>query len=93
MLRRTRNILPDWRETVYNQLETLAQPYVDSEYPNVKLLPLWHDTKSEILDSLFKAGYASLATTDSGFYGKGLYGAYEAEYSYRVYSQGALILN
>jgi hypothetical protein len=37
--------------------------------------------------------YANLATTDGGFFGKGLYSAYEAEYSYRVYGKGALILN
>ena len=34
-----------------------------------------------------------LATTDPGFFGNGIYSAREAEYSYRVYSQGALILN
>jgi len=56
---------------------------------------MWHGTKKAIVDSIFKTGYANLATTDSGYFGKGVYGAYEAEYSYRVYAKqgGALILN
>jgi ribosomal protein L36 len=78
---------------VHEQCEVLAKPYIDGEYPNVKLLPVWHGTRPEMLDSIFTIGYESLAITDSGFYGKGLYGTYEAEYAYRVYSQGALILN
>lgn len=82
-----------WRQTVYDSFETLVRPYLDSDYPAVKFLPMWHGTKPEILDSLFKTGYANLATTDSGFLGKGIYFASEAEYSQRVYSQGALLLN
>lgn len=82
-----------WRQTVYDNFETLARSYLDPDYPAVKLLPMWHGTRPEILDSLFKTGYANLATTDSGFLGKGIYFAYEAEYSHRVYSQGALLLN
>lgn len=52
-----------------------------------------------ILDSIFQIGYSNLAILDSGYFGKGLYGAHEAEYSYRVYgpgvkgANGALILN
>ena len=82
-----------WRKKTSELFESMAKPYIDSEYPAVKLLPLWHGTRPEILDSLFRIGYANLATTDTGFFGKGIYSAGEAEYSYRVYSHGALILN
>lgn len=82
-----------WRGEVGALCEKLAAPYQDFEHPAVKILPLWHGTKPEILDSLFKTGYVNLASTDSGFFGKGIYSAHEAEYSYRVYSRGALILN
>ncbi len=88
-----------WRAETNQKFEDLAKPYKDPEYPAVKILPLWHGTKRGILDSIFRTGYANLATTDSGFFGKGLYGAHEAEYSYRVYGPGAnptdgvLILN
>ena len=71
----------------------MAKPYLDPNYPAVKILPLWHGTRPEILDSIFRAGYANLATTDSGYFGKGFYSAYEARYSYSVYAKGALILN
>ena len=84
-----------WRAQVYEQFKGMAKPYQDSDYPSVYLLPMWHGTKADIVDSICRTGYANLAITDSGFLGKGIYGAYEAEYSYRVYAKqgGALILN
>ena len=83
----------EWREKIHLMYEALAKPYRDPEYPAVKLLPLWHGTSPAIVDSICRTGYANLATTDGGFFGKGLYSAYEAEYANRVYSKGALILN
>lgn len=83
----------NWRSEINELLEKMAAPYTDNDYPAVKLLPLWHGTKLSVLESLFKTGYANLASTDSGFFGKGIYSAHEAEYSYRVYSEGALIVN
>ena len=85
----------DWRGEVHQQFKAMAKPYQDSDYPSVNLLPMWHGTKKEIVDSIFRTGYVNLATTDTGFFGKGIYGAHEAEYSYRVYAKegGALILN
>ena len=95
---------PQWRLATDRKWAELAKPQADPAYPAVKIVPLWHGTKRGILDSLFRTGYANLAITDSGFFGRGLYGAYEAEYSYRVYgpgnsnqcktpAEGALILN
>ncbi len=84
---------PQWRAGTNKKFEDMAKPYTDSDYPSVKLLPLWHGTNPEILPSIFSAGYAILSTVDVGFFGSGIYGAYEAEYSKRVYSSGALILN
>jgi TPR repeat protein/serine/threonine protein kinase len=81
------------RQKTFELFEQYSKPYVDPDFPAVKLLPLWHGTKPEVLASLFTTGYANLATTDSGYFGKGIYGAWEAEYSQRVYSKGALILN
>ena len=81
------------RQTMNDKFIDLTKPYTDPDYPAIKLLPAWHGTKPQVLDSLFSAGYANLATTDNGFFGKGYYSAYEAEYSHRVYSKGALILN
>ena len=83
----------EWRAETHKKFEELAKPYTDNDYPAVKILPLWHGTNPAILDSIFRTGYANLASTDSGFFGKGLYGTHEAEYSHRVYGKGALILN
>lgn len=87
---------PEYKELRINTnalWKNMTANYADSHCPDVKLLPLWHGTKPEILHSIFKAGYANLATTDCGYFGKGLYSTFEAEYSYKYYYQGALILN
>lgn len=85
--------LSDWRKAVNEACNNMAVKHYDSNFPAVKILPLWHGTKADILDSIFRTGFANLATTDAGFFGKGIYSAHEAEYSHRVYSHGALILN
>jgi len=46
-----------------------------------------------VLDSLFSTGFANLASTDAGFFGKGLYATPDAEYAYQIYSKGALLVN
>ncbi len=84
---------PAQRQKTHSLLEQISGPYTDPDYPDVKIIPAWHGTKPEILDSIFRIGYSNLAFTDAGFFGKGLYSAYEAEYSHRAYSKGALILN
>ncbi len=62
-------------------------------YHNVQLFPAFHGTKAPLLDSIFRTGFANLATTDSGFFGKGIYNTSHAEYAHRVYSDGTLLYN
>jgi energy-coupling factor transporter ATP-binding protein EcfA2 len=81
-----------WRKKIHMLSQEMASFYKDSDYPNVKILPLWHGTDPAVLDSIFKAGYANLAKTDPGFFGKGLYGTTEAEYAYRIYGKGNILL-
>lgn len=83
----------EWRAAIHSMFEKMTATYQDLDCPNVKLLPVWHGTQSKVLPSLFAGGFASLALVDAGYFGKGIYGAYEAEYAYRVYSKGALLLN
>ena len=76
----------------------MSEPYTDPDYPAVRLVPAWHGTQQDFLKGIFTIGYSALATTDTGYFGKGLYSAYEAEYPYRVYTKkhgenGSLILN
>lgn len=85
------------REEVYKTYKAMAAKHADEQYPHLKLLPMWHGTKAGVIDSICKTGFANLALTDSGYFGKGIYSAYEAEYSWRVYCQngandGVLIL-
>lgn len=79
--------IKNWRQRVSD--EWIAMASREHTYPNIKLLPFWHGTDPAILGSIFETGYANLATTDSGFFGKGLYFANAAEYAYRCYSRGA----
>jgi len=61
---------------------------------SVHMIPLWHGTKNnkETLDSICSTGFASLAFTDDGYFGKGIYGTPQAEYSARVYGKGVCFL-
>lgn len=84
---------PEERQKVYDRWLTFSLPYADHHYPHVKLLPAWHGTKPAYLDSIFRVGYSNLSYTDDGYFGKGLYSTREADYAYRAYCQGALIVN
>jgi hypothetical protein len=89
---------PELRQETYSLFEKMSEPYTDPDYPDVKLVPVWHGTKREYLDSIFQVGYSNLAKVDVGYFGRGIYSAYEAEYTYNVYVKnqdinGALILN
>jgi len=81
------------RSEIHTTLENMTAPYQDSNFPNVKLLPVWHGTRADILPSLFKTGFAALTSTDVGYFGKGLYSSYEADYAYKIYCKGALLVN
>ena len=72
---------PSWRAAIHQQLETLTKPNWDEDYPDVKLLPLWHGTQKDKLNSLLSAGYTPFCTTDNGYFGKGIYAAHEAAYA------------
>lgn len=83
----------EWRHQVHGMFEAWAQPYKDDDYPNVKIIPGWHGTKSfEVVEKIGKKGFANLAKTDEGFFGKGLYFTENAEYARRVYSHGTLVM-
>ena len=64
-----------------------------STYQHVQLFPAFHGTKASLLDSIFETGFANVATTDNGFFGKGIYNTGYAEYAHRVYSDGTLLFN
>ena len=64
-----------------------------STYQHVQFLPMFHGTKATLVDSIFQTGFANLATTDSGFFGKGIYNTSYAEYAHRVYSDGTILFN
>jgi len=65
---------------------SLSSVYPGSHYQGITLLPMWHGTSRGTLSSIFKTSFAPLSKTDPGFFGKGLYFAWEAEYAYNVYS-------
>ncbi len=89
----------EWREKSHSILEVMAAPHQDPSCPRVTLVPMWHGTKQELLPSILSTGFSNLATTDSGFFGKGIYAAGEAKYSWTVYGKSkknpnpALLMN
>jgi hypothetical protein len=86
--------LSGWRKEVSQYAINLSEGYTDTDYPFVHIMPTWHGTSAGAISSICETGYASLATTDAGFFGKGIYTTHEAEYAYRVYSKGGpIVLN
>jgi serine/threonine protein kinase len=69
------------RAEVARRLEDLADPWQDDDYPDVKLMPLWHGTQRDKLGSLLSAGYGAFGDTDDGYFGKGIYATFEAAYA------------
>jgi hypothetical protein len=69
------------RAEVARRLEVLTAPYNDEDYPEVKLMPLWHGTQRNKLGSLLSAGYGAFGDTDDGFFGKGIYATFDAAYA------------
>jgi len=61
---------------------------------NIPIIPLWHGSSPGIEEKILSNGYATLASTDPGFFGKGcFYGTPQTEYACRVYGKGMLLLN
>eukprot|EP00727_Mastigamoeba_balamuthi_P001369 m51a1_g11229 hypothetical protein (801) ;mRNA; r:23953-28818 len=95
------SFLPQWlnqgdivlRSAVLERLREMSAPFADPGLPHVGLVPLWHGTSAENLDSIFRAGYANLSLCDEGFFGKGIYSSFEARYAHDVFSHGALLIN
>jgi serine/threonine protein kinase/tetratricopeptide (TPR) repeat protein len=90
----------EWRTQLHKKFGQVAAPYVDNDYPDVKLVPLWHGTRMGVIKSILETGYANLGISDDGFFGRGVYSTFEAEYAYRLYStknylhtDGVLLLN
>jgi tetratricopeptide (TPR) repeat protein len=81
-----------WRKTIHQGFLDRAKPYSHSAYPDVKLMPLWHGTSADAAASICKTGYANLAHTDTGFFGKGIYFTPEAKYAYKTYSKNGILL-
>jgi serine/threonine protein kinase len=69
------------RAEVARRLEVLTEPWQDDDYPDVKLMPLWHGTQRDKLGSLLSAWYGAFGDTDDGYFGKGIYATFEAAYA------------
>lgn len=82
-----------FRQQLVKESHDLAMPYANPNYPHVHFLPLWHGTNEMVANHIFKGGYGIFTAntpgivTDDGFFGKGVYSAHEAEYTFRCYAQ------
>ncbi len=85
--RKEQGEVAEWRNTTHQILERMAAPYKDPNHPHLNLLPMWHATDAAILPSLFETGFATLGLVDAGYFGRGIYSAGEARYSYSVYGK------
>jgi len=86
----------EWRQTIHQFFTELATPFKEDPSSAVSQLLVWHGMSSQTsFQGVISTGFANLATTDPGFFGKGIYGTTHAEYAKRVYAQptGTLVLN
>ena len=94
------HVKPNWKNGHVNQklrksvdhALKLQTTHNSRYYQHVKLAAMFHGTKKFLFDSIFRTGFDNLATTDCGFFGKGIYNNSHAEYVHRVYSDGTLIM-
>jgi hypothetical protein len=76
---------PEWREAVLNQFDALTASNTDPDYPDVKLAFFFHSTHHNSVKGISAGGFANLALTDPGFYGKGIYTTNAGGYALDVY--------
>ena len=62
-----------------------CSPAMDTAARGVKEVWMWHGTKKSLVDSILQTSFANLATTDAGFFGKGLYFTPQPAYAFDVY--------
>jgi len=60
---------------------------------NITIVPVFHGTQELLVDEICETGFANLAKTDPGYFGKGIYSTPQGEYAARVYGNGACILS
>lgn len=82
----------NWRQLIHAKWLQTAEPHVDSDFPAVKLIPAWHGTRPEALQSIASTGYSNLRSTDDGYIGAGIYSTPEPKYA-QQYSRGMLLMN
>lgn len=75
---------PQHRTSIVDAVKTLARPFADPSVPDLTILPVWHGTNAVALSSNLNSSFANLASTASGYFGKGVYGTPGAEYAWRV---------
>jgi len=82
---------PEKRREIDDFYYAIGSDYVDFNYPNLRVIPTWHGTNSQIaIDSIVKWGYGVRAISNGAFFGQGIYGALEAKCAREVYQQGCI---
>jgi len=71
-----------WRKRSHDFYLQLCEHYKDStNYPNLNTIYLWHGTDESSFKSIQNTGFTPLALTDSGYFGKGIYGTLDVKYA------------
>jgi len=92
---------PKWHQDTHaSQRKSIHSRFVNytkqfspqPEDKGVSIFAGWHGTSKEVVSQICSGGFASLATTDQGFFGKGLYFTNSIDYAQRVYSKGNILL-
>lgn len=88
---------PKWeKENQINQrkkyLDRFNNLMVCNRYKGVSIVPVFHGCRKEVVYEICETGFANLKTTDSGYFGSGIYGSPQSEYAGTVYGEGVVML-
>ena len=97
--------LERWEETAkyYSPFSITWEGKRKDTYSHAKILPLWHGSNSQTIQSIAKTGFTffgkqkmdqgdSDGSTDQGFFGSGIYFTNSPRYAADIYSDGNLLL-
>ncbi|MBA3238048.1 MAG: hypothetical protein H0T62_06825, partial [Parachlamydiaceae bacterium] len=69
---------------------------INKEFKHAKVVPMFHGTRKSVIDDIFSANLANLASINGGLLGKGVYHTSSAQYA-QIYAEktgeGALLMN
>jgi len=73
------------REFVEKHYEEISHSFLWNKSIDIPILPVCHGTDHYIAEKISQTGFATLSTTDAGYYGRGIYFSTHSQYTFPYY--------